>query len=117
MTAFCEGVGAGWEVDDPDAISSGVGEETAFGDITGVAVRLGDGAGSGDGVGAGFKLGETIGVGPVPLSDPDEFCRHGELVGSAATPGKVDAHHIKATNNTCRRIRQSRLVISRREEA
>ena len=93
-----------------------MGEGAGLGETTGVAAGLGEAAGSGDGVRVGFKLGETAGVGPVLLSDPDEFWELGELAGSAAILGKVDAHHIKTTNNTCRRNRRSRLVISRLEE-
>jgi len=107
-------VGVACEFDEVAATSIGVGEGTAFGGATGVAAGLGDAAGKADGV--GFKLGETAGVGRVLLSGADGFWRLGELAGSAAIPGRVNAHHIKTTNNTCRRIRQSRLVISRREK-
>ena len=96
-------------------MSIGVGEGVGLGGATGVAARLGDAAGKGA-VGVEFKVGETNGVRPVLLSAADGFWRIGKLAGSAATPGRVNAHHIKTTNNTWRRIRQSRLVISRREE-
>ena len=110
-------MGVGCEVDDADdATSVGVGGGTAFGGITGLGARLGDAAGSGEGEETGLRLGEATGVGTVLLSVADEFWELGELAGSAATPDKVVAHHMKTTNNTCRRIRQSRLVISRYEE-
>jgi len=35
---------------------------------------------------------------------------------SVAPPGRLDAHHSTTSSNTCRRTRQSRLVISRRKE-
>jgi hypothetical protein len=109
-------VGVACEFDEAAATSPGVGEGAAFGGTTGVAATFGDATGEGDGVGVGFNFGETAGVGPVLLSGPDGFWRLGELAGSAATPGRVNAHHIKGTNNIFRRIRQSRLVISRREQ-
>ncbi len=63
-----------------------------------------------------FALGVTTGAGPVLLSAADGTWELGELAGSAANPGRVDAHHIRTNNNTCQRIGVSRLVISRRRE-
>jgi hypothetical protein len=109
-------VGDACGVGEADATSVGVGEEGGLGDSAGVAKALGDVAGTGDGAGVAFALGVTTGAGPVLLSAADGIWELGELAGSAATPGRVDAHHIKTSNNTCRRNTRSRLVISRRRE-
>ena len=58
-----------------------------------------------------FAVGVTTGAGPVLLSAADGTWELGELAGSAANPGRVDAHHIRTSNNTCRRNTRSRLVI------
>ena len=92
-------MGDACEVEEADATSTGVGDAPGLGDTTGVAAEFGAGAGG------------TIGAGPVLLSAADEFWELGEPAGSAATPGRVDAHHIRTKNNTCRRVTLSRLVI------
>ena len=98
-------MGDACEVEEADATSTGVGDAPGLGDTTGVAAEFADAAG------VILGLGETTGVGPVLLSAADEFWELGEPAGSAATPGRVDAHHIRTKNNTCRRITLSRLVI------
>ncbi len=104
-------MGEACEVDEADATSVGVGEEAGLGDTAGVAAALGDVAGTGDGAGVAFALGVTTGAGPVLLPAADGAWELGELAGSAANPGRVDAHHIRTSNNTCRRNTRSRLVI------
>jgi hypothetical protein len=103
-------VGDACAVDEADATSVGAGEGAGLGDTTG------DAAGTAEGAGVAFALGVTTGAGPVLLSAADGTWELGELAGSAANPGRVDAHHIRTNNNTCRRNTRSRLVISRRRE-
>ena len=109
-------MGVACAVDEDAARSVEVGGGMGLGGTTGVVIALGEAAASGDGIGVALKLGEIAGAGPLLLSLADEFKTPGEPAGSAATPGRVSAHHTRTTNNTCWRIRQSRLVISRREQ-
>lgn len=91
----------------------GVGDAAGLVDSTGVAAGSGEAAWIGEEAGIGFGLGETTGAGPVLLLAAGEFWEVGELPRSAATPGRVDVHHIRTNNNTGRRNTLSRLIIVR----
>jgi hypothetical protein len=79
-------VGPGEGEADAEAASTGVGV------APGVATGFGDTTGTGEVLGLAFGLGETSGCGPGFL-DPGVIWALGELAGSAATAGMVDAHH------------------------